>query len=612
MTGDDAQGKRWRASLLFGGYGLVLLFLFLRVGHLQIARHDAMAALSDQNRLRPTVQQPVRGRIYDRDGLLIVDNRISWTVTVSPQDFRDNESVITDVADILGIPVSRIEERLQQRKGHLYTPVPIARDVSFEVVARLSERRPDLPGVSIQMEPRRRYPFGMSAAHILGYLREIDDIDLAARQSRGEDYIFGDLVGKEGLERSHEADLRGSKGVNYLEVDARGRTIGPAADRSGKSAIQGSDLIATLDIQLQQTAEAAFHDTARGAVVVMDPRDGALLVLASVPSFDLRDFSGVLEAAMWDSLNNDERMPLINRPIAGLYPPASPFKAVTTLAGFEQGVIDLTTTFDPCVPGGWRLGNRSFQCWNEIHGSLSVVEAIEQSCDVFFYQVGVETGLRPLSRMARAFGLGEVTGLNIPGEVAGSFPDAAYYDRTIGQGQWVEEGQVINLAIGQGEILVTPLQMACLTAAIANGGALVTPYLVAFTEQPANGDRTAISQTPPRIIGALDPDVLDIVREGMVRVVHGENGTAKNVAWRAPGINVAGKTGTGQNPHGENHAWFTCFAPADDPQIVVTVLVENGGGGSAVAAPIAAAILKAWFDTHPQSVQDVGGSRRLP
>ncbi len=598
--------------MLFGGYGLVLLFLFLRVGHLQIARHEALTALSDQNRLRPTVEQPVRGRIYDRFERLIVDNRISWTVTVSPQDFRDDGPVIAEVADILGISVTEIKERLQKRSGHLYTPVPIARDVSFDVVAQLSERRPDLPGVTIQMEPRRRYPYGMSAAHILGYLREINDTDLTSRQSKGEDYIFGDLIGKEGLERSNEAVLRGSKGVHYLEVDARGRTIGYAADRSGKPAIQGSDLITTLDIELQQTAEAAFHDTARGAVVAMDPRTGALLVLASVPSFDPRDFSGVLEAAMWDSLNNNVRKPLINRAIAGLYPPASAFKVVTTLAGFDQEVINRTTTFDACVPGGWRLGNRSFHCWNETHGRLSVVEAIEQSCDVYFYQAGLEVGLRALNRMAGAFGLGEVTGLNLAGEEAGLFPDAAYYDRTIGQGQWVEEGQVINLAIGQGEILVTPLQMARLTAAIANGGALVTPYLAAFTERPATGDRTAISQSPPRTMSALDPVVLDIVREGMVRVVHGENGTAKNVAWRVPGITIAGKTGTGQNPHGENHAWFTCFAPADDPQIVVTVLVENGGGGSAVAAPIAAAVLKAYFDALGGSGHEGAGSGQLP
>lgn len=598
--------------MLFGGYGLVLLFLFLRVGHLQIARHDVLAALSDQNRIRPTVEQPVRGRIYDRFERLIVDNRSSWTVTVSPQDFRDDGPVIEKVADILGISVTEIKERLQERSGHLYTPVPIARDVSFDVVAQLSERRPDLLGVTIQMEPRRRYPYGTSAAHILGYLREIDDTDLTSRQGKGEDYIFGDLIGKEGLERSNEAVLRGSKGVHYLEVDARGRTIGPAADRSVTSAIQGSDLITTLDIELQQTAEAAFHDTARGAVVAMDPRNGALLVLASVPSFDPRDFSGVLEAAMWDSLNNNVRKPLINRAISGLYPPASAFKVVTTLAGFDQGVINRTTTFDACVPGGWRLGNRYFHCWNETHGKLSIVEAIAQSCDIYFYQVGLEVGLRALNRMAGAFGLGEVTGLNIAGEMAGSFPDAAYYDRTIGQGQWVEEGQVINLAIGQGEILVTPLQIARLTAAVANGGTLVTPYLADRTRRPGTREFMAIDQPLPRTVEDLDPDVLAIVAEGMVRVVHGENGTARNVAWRVPGITIAGKTGTGQNPHGENHAWFTCFAPADDPQIVVTVLVENGGGGSAVAAPIAAAILKAYFDALPDSGLEGSGSGQLP
>jgi penicillin-binding protein 2 len=257
--------------------------------------------------------------------------------------------------------------------------------------------------------------------------------------------------------------------------------------------------------------------------------------------------------------------------------------------------MDADTHFDPCVPGGWRLGIRYFHCWNEGHGSLGLVGAMEQSCDVFFYQVGIRTGLSELHRAASSFGFGMRTGLALPGEAAGTVPDAQYYDRTIGAGEWIEEGQVINLAIGQGEILATPLQVAVMTSAIANGGLLVTPYLVDYTFTGGSGTRHLLPRPRPEMIENLSMEDLDLVREGMIQVVNGENGTARHVALSVPEARVAGKTGTGQNPHGENHAWFTAFAPVDDPEIVVTVLVENGGGGSAVAAPIAARVLSAYF-----------------
>lgn len=613
MIDGDAKVSRWRANLLFAAYGAVLLFLLIRVGHLQVARHDALAELSDQNRLRPLVLQPIRGRIYDRFNRLIVDNRPSWTVTLSPQVFSEDEPLVEEVARILDMPASEISERLRQRKGHLYTPVPIKRDVSFDMVARLSELRPDLPGVSIHMEARRRYPYGKAGSHVLGYLREIDNDELAERQRKREDYLFGDLLGKEGVERTYEEILRGSKGIEYVEVDARGRITGPSMDRNPLDPVHGSNLITTLDIELQQVAEAAFSDTMRGAVVAMDPRNGALLVLASMPCFDPRNFSGVLDAATWDSLNSDDRKPLINRAIAGLYPPASTIKPVTALAALYSGMITRETRLDPCVPGGWRLGVRWFHCWKEGHGNLNLVEALEQSCDVYFYQVGVDLGLRLLNRMAVDFGFGQLTEIPIPGEVAGSFPDADYYDRTIGVGKWVEAGQVINLAIGQGEILATPLQVARFTAAIANGGNLVNPFLAQYKVVPESNEEELLTHAETRSIERLTPEYLELVHEGMVGVVNGEDGTARHVALRVPGITVAGKTGTGQNPHGENHAWFTCYAPAEDPEIVVTVLVENGGGGSAVAAPIAVTVLRSYFhdrlSTIPPDSSAVGGVR---
>lgn len=612
MTDAEVQARRWRANVLFVGYGAFLLFLLLRVGHLQVARHDVFVQLSDQNRLRPVVQQPIRGRIYDREGRIIVDNRLSWTVTITPHTTVQQDNVIREIATILDVPPEDIVVRLRERKGHQYTPVPIKRDVSFEVVARIRERGPELPYVGIQMEPRRRYPYGVLASHALGFLREIDEEELSERQRRGEDYLFGDLVGKDGVERAYEEVLRGEKGIGYVEVDAQGRTVRETRERGYLPPAHGNHLVTTLDIELQGVAESAFSDTARGAVIAMDPRDGALLVMASLPHFDPLDFSGVLDAATWDSLNSDRRKPLLNRALAGLYPPASTVKIVSATAGLQEGVINESMTLDPCVPGGWRLGNRSFHCWKEDHGELNVVEAIEQSCDVFFYQVGVRLGLRPLHRMATSFGLGQNTGLNLPGEVPGIFPDENYYDRTIGSGEWIESGQVINLSIGQGEILATPLQVAVMTAAIANWGMRVTPYMVRFTVAREEGAREPLAHTEPVPLDGVDPEALALVREGMIRVINGENGTARHVALRVPGVMVAGKTGTGQNPHGEDHAWFTAFAPVEDPEIVVTVLVENGGGGSAVAAPIAAEVLRAYFRDRAASRSPAVGGEGPP
>jgi penicillin-binding protein 2 len=269
---------------------------------------------------------------------------------------------------------------------------------------------------------------------------------------------------------------------------------------------------------------------------------------------------------------------------------------LTALAGLQEFIIVPTTRFDPCVPGGWALGNRNFQCWKDDHGRLTVLEALEESCDVFFYQVGTRVGLDPLHDLAERFGLSGSTGISLSNEMPGSFPDAAFYDARHGAGRWNERSVVVNLSIGQGEILSTPLQVAVMTASMANWGSRVTPY-VAEAIQPfqEGAEPVLLDHRDPEPITGLDPEAFALVRDGMVRVVNGEMGTARYLAPRLPGIMVAGKTGTGQNPHGEDHAWFTCFAPVDDPEIVVTVVVENGGGGSSVAGPIAFQVLRAYF-----------------
>ena len=586
---------RKKSLWLFAAYAVPIALLLIRTVYLQLALFDRMVGESDRNRLRMRVEPPVRGRIYDRRHRLLVDNRPSWTVAITPGTIGAGDSTLSALSRILRVEADQISRRLGRRKGYPYSPVPIGRDIPFEVVAQILERQNELTGVTIRMEGRRSYPYGTMAAHTLGYLREISESDLLDRQRKGQDYIFGDLVGRAGLERGYENLLAGSKGFRYVEVDAVGRTVGEAEDRPRRSPLRGSDLVTTLDADLQRIAESSFPPLARGAVVALDPRDGALLVMASFPAYDPLEFSGVLDPDAWERLRADRQRPLLNRAIAGLYPPASTIKIITALGGLQEGIITPATTLDPCLPGGWRFGNRRYKCWKP-HGSLNVVQAIERSCDVFFYQLGIRLGLRRLHDLALSFGLGRMNGLDLPGEVAGNFPDERYYNRVLGVGNWQEGSQVINLAVGQGEILVTPLQVAVYTAAVANGGLRVTPFLADHRTYGPEGTPKPLPHPAPVPIRGLDRDAMDVVRRGMYLVVNGSEGTARYLADRVPGVTIAGKTGTAQNPAGEDHAWFTAYAPVEAPEIVVTVVVENGGGGSSVAAPIAFDVLRAYAE----------------
>ncbi|MCK4597697.1 penicillin-binding protein 2 [bacterium] len=569
---------------------VIVLFsvLAIRLFDLQVVRASTYRRLSEENRIRLIPVDAPRGHILDRHGEVLVCNRPSYVVSILPFMLKEMERTIQRLSRILNVDPQEIVEKVSQRRWNRFAPVKIKRDIDFKTLAIIQEHKLDLPGVIYQVEPRREYLQGQLAAHLLGTVGEISPRELETH--RGHRYRYGSLIGKAGLERQYEPFLRGEDGVQYVEVSAVGREIGPLADRPPAEVKPGSDLILTIDLALQKVAEEALSDTVCGAVVAIDPTSGEVLAMVSRPTFDPNLFSTVVPESTWRQLNEDPGHPLLNRAIQCSYPPASTMKPVTAGAGLKYKVIGQHTRFAPCS-GAYKYGNRWFRCWRpEGHGSLALVGAVAQSCDVYFYQLGLKIGLEHWSEFAADCGFGVPLGLDLPNETGGLIPDQAFYDRRYGKRKW-SPGVLLNLSIGQGENLVTPLQMACFTAAIANGGIIYRPFLVREIRSVAGKSLPR----DPQIVGhlPLSADNLKIIKRSLRAVVGDIKGTGRQAAIE--GVAVAGKTGTAQNPHGEDHAWFIGFAPLDDPRIAIAVLVELGGHGGSVAAPIAGKVMEAYL-----------------
>lgn len=564
-----------KRRILYIILGAVFLVLAGRLYQLQLIYSEEYGRKSEENSIRIIPKEPVRGVLYDRNGLVVVDNRPAFTVTIMPYEFR--RSAINDLAAVLFLDPAFIEERL--RRGEAYSrfaPVKIKRDIDFPTLSALEEQRDRFPGVSYQTESKRAYTAGVRTTHLLGYTKEISDSQL---RSLGNEYVQGDVVGSSGLEALYERALRGTKGAEFSTVNAHGQVIG--SFESGKQdlpAVDGRDLFLTLDIQLQAVAESLMAGR-RGAVVAIDPRDGGILSMVSKPDYDLSLFSGVTPPEVWKGLNNDPVRPLFNRATLTRYPPGSTFKMILALAALEHGTVSPSWTVQ--CGGSFRLGNKVFKDLH-VHGSTDMVKSIQQSCNVYYYQLMLKVGIDDWSDMAARFGFGRLTGIDIPEESPGLLPTTAFMNRRYGERGWTR-GFLPSLGIGQGELGVTPLQMAAYAMVLANEGQYHRPHAVqaSFDRSRQVGD-TARTQTR-RI--ALSPRSWEIVREGMRRVVEEPGGTGRLA--QIPGIEGAGKTGTAQNPHGPDHAWYVGFAPFENPTIAIAVLVENAGFGGSTAAPIA-------------------------
>lgn len=628
----SAESRSERARNLTLLVGVLFLVLISRLAWLQLMRGEHFRTLSEENRIDREVVRAERGRIFDRNGEIIADNYPSYRVSLDARDpaLRRNPErlgpVVDVLAEVLGRDPAVLRDEVDRARRRTNRPLPIARSLTFEQVARLEERVERLPGVEVESEAVRRYPSGAFLCHLLGYLGEVTEEELEAH---GEEYRPGDLVGRAGIEKQYEADLRGQDGVAFVEVDAFGRRTHYFPELPSVPARAGHDLVLTIDARVQRAAEDALDGLPRkprvkggaiaaggdslapgppAAVIAIDPATGEVLALASRPAYAPNAFLRGLSHEEWKALDGQNH-PLLNRVIQAAYPPGSTFKCVTTLAGLEEGVITPERRFAGC-DGGYFYGNRVFHCWRSGgHGALAVHEALARSCDVYFYQVGINLGVGRLGRYATRTKIGEKTGIDLPQERAGLVPTTDWYEKRYGKGG-VMKGAALNIAIGQGEVLLTPIELVRFTAAVANGGRLVRPHACLRLQDP---DGTPIRDTGEEDwdAGHLPASVanLRLVQEAMEQVVMDNGGTGGRA--RVGEIRIAGKTGTAQNPHGEDHALFICYAPVLDPRIAIAVVVEESGHGGSVAAPIAQKVLQAYLAPGATGVDPVGGFRTM-
>jgi len=566
----------------------VFVVIIGRLGWLQLVRGGFYRNLSEDNYVQGFEVHAPRGLILDRNGVILADSRAALSITLSRMRNRDDESLAATLSELLALPPELVGERLAEARQRYYGSVTLVEDATLEQVSVIEERRSSLPGVKVEATARRRYLTGPVTSHALGYVAEVSDRELETLAQLN--YESGDVIGKSGVEKRYELLLRGRDGVEYWVCDASGIELYPFEGGPSQDARPGGSLVLTLDSVAQRTAAEALSKFQAGAVVALEPATGEVLVLASHPAPDPNSLVDGLSTEEWNDLTGSQTHPLLNRCVQATYPPGSQFKLVTAAAGLETGEIDRHQTVT--CRGAYKYGIRTFRCWKrEGHGVTDMLKGITESCDVYFYQLGARLGVDRLMEWTERSGLGRVTGIDIAGEVRGNVPTPSWYDRVYGKRKW-SKGVVLNLAIGQGELLVTPIQAVGLVAGIVNDGLMMTPHLfkraetysgrVIATARPTPGHRLPYSR---RTIAFL--------REAMVNVVQGTNGTGKQARIR--GIEVGGKTGTAQNPHGDDHSWFVMYAPARDPRIVVAVVVENAGSGAAVAAPIARKVAMAYL-----------------
>ncbi len=603
LTGFIPKDKR--TKVLVGFLGVIIFMLAGRLFFLQVVKGTYYSRISEENRIRLLILPASRSVVKDRNGKVIATNRPSYTVFLIPYEvleaFTENRSkkssvesqdltsLVEKLALCLKLDAPSLEEKIRSNLTKSYRPIKLKKDVDFKTICVIEEQNEDLPGVIYQVEPVRKYLEAGWVGHVLGYVNELTKEELSEGPSK-KGFRLGGVIGRKGIEKQYDDLLRGKDGVTFLEVTARGKILGPLEERKPDFPLSGSDIKLTIDSDLQAVAESALTDYMSAAVVALDPRCGEILALVSKPGLDANLFVGAMSPEEWNKIKDNPLHPLLTRPVQATYPPASTLKLLVAAIALETKIASRNTYLSPCR-GFFQFGRRSFGCWRpEGHGRLNLEDAIIQSCDVYFYQLGLKVGLERWSRYAQLCGFGQKTGVDLPEEAKGLVPTLKYYHARYGEGEWVKN-LIINLAIGQGEILVTPLQLAVFFSGLATDGMLYKPYLLKEMSTP---DGRIIS-TQPEVTGYLpfSASTLEVLKKAMIGVVNDPHGTG--VLAQVPDIKVAGKTGTAQNPHGEDHAWFVGYAPAFSPQIVVAILIENIGHGGTFAAPVAKKIIEEYL-----------------
>lgn len=547
---------------------LAVIFVLLTGAffRLQVLQHGSYALKSESNRLRPVPLPAPRGLILDRHGAVIAENVPGYSVSLLADSEDSLIAMIARLEPILPLDTAEIRHVVQHYRDAPYEPTLLVKNAPPDLVAELEERRTVLPGLVVQTEPKRAYPDSTGVAHLVGYVGEATQEELAGPDSGRP---LGSIVGKEGLEREYESSLSGSDGVRFVEVDALGRVVREEGAAPSLPAVPGQPLHTTIDLGLQRYVASIFPAGRRGAVVAMDPRTGDILALFSAPAYDPNAFVGGVDPAYWRELNTDPDLPLLDRAIAARYPPASTFKLATAIMGLKRGLVSFDSKMAlPCV-GGIRFGNRFFKCWTTGHGYLTLAQAIANSCDGYFYQLGLLIGVPDFLQDGNDLGFRAKSGLDLPGEQRPAFPrSTAYYDSVYGKGGWTRSA-AMNLAVGQGENAQTLVNMVRFYAALANGGPEPRPHILA--EAATSNGRVD-----------LPDSVFAGIRQALIAVV--EQGTARGA--RLATLHIAGKTGTAQNSQGPDHAWFIAFAPAEAPRIVVGAVIEGAGHGSGITPTI--------------------------
>jgi len=556
------------AKIFFLVSFLLLLAVFFQY---QVLHTTEYSLHSEENRLRRIELPSPRGLITDRNGMVLAENIPAYSIELYPQPIDSMRIALERLAVLLKLDPGMQEQLIQKYSLRKQSPLRVATDIDEKTLAVVEEHRSEFPGIFIRSDMKRNYVYGRKLAHILGYVGEINENEL--EDPRYRNYIMGSLIGRSGIEAQYESLLHGERGAKFVEVDARGRELGPFRDKPPIPPVKGSDIQLTIELELQEAMHRIMEPVEIGAMVAIDPNNGEILAMVSKPDFDPNRLSSGISGAEFRELLFHPNKPFLNRAIQGLYPPGSTFKVFTALVGADLGFINPDgKSLEITCRGGLRFGKRFFGCWQPGgHGKIDYKQAIIQSCDTYFYQLGIKIGLERFCRYGKESRFFEKTGIDLPNEESGLIPDETWYTRNYGRDNW-GPGNVLNLAIGQGEISLSPLQLANLYASICSSGKRFRPHLL-------------MSDIEKNHLPDLNfaPEHIAMLREPLTDVVNSPVGTARGSRLWGHERKMGGKTGTAQNPHGEDHGLFVGFYPADDAEIVVCAVVEHGLHGSTVA-----------------------------
>ncbi len=601
LNGHDSGVFRKRFKIAFAVVSIMMSLLILRMWHLQVIRGDELRQRSENNSVRLRKIKPLRGLILDTNGQVLVDNQPSFDIIFVPTRTRNTDDVAWKLRNILADrSLSLTSEIPSLGKKRWFPPVKLDKNISVEKLAVIETHTSDLPGVTVEIVPIRKYLSGEMTAHIIGYTGEVSPEDLKKDADSG--FSVGDITGKDGLEKYLDQYLKGKSGAEQVEVNVLGKEIKVV----GKiEPVSGYNVVLTVDASLQRIAWEEMKDKA-GAVAVIDPRNGDVLAMVSTPSFDPNLFNGGISIDDWEELSTDPSHPLGNRAISGQYPPGSTYKLFVAAAALEEGLITPDTSFN--CNGSLEFGNRKYRCWNKHgHGRVNLHRAIVESCDVYFYNLGKLVGVDKIAKYARAFGLGQITGIDLPREKSGLIPTSEWKLSRFKEA-W-QQGETLSIAIGQGFDLVTPIQLVNAYGALANGGTVYRPRIVKSIET-ADGRILKTFEPEPKSTLPLSKETMDILTRALWGVVNENGGTGH--ALRRKEADVSGKTGTAQvvgmpddktgskrkiiSAKFRDHALFVCFAPYKNPEIAIAVIAENAGHGGSAAAPIARKIIDTYFE----------------